>query len=306
MSTSPASQVRFERPSEGIARIVLARPEARNAQGMQMTYELNAAFDRAAHDDTVKVIILSADGPHFSAGHDLAGDHGKTWRDFPIVGTWADFDAGGAAGRYYREKEIYLEMGERWRNIPKPTIAAIQGKCVSGALLLAWVCDIIVAADDAQFRDTTTDLGLTGVEMFMHPYELGTRKAKEWLFTSGWLTASEAEVRGMVNRVVRADDLQTETLALAQTIAQRPAFALRTVKEACNQAQDLMGRRQVALSAFALHHLAHAHNQLKHGMHLDPFGIPPTAREKFFERMGKPDPERGGKPDVEGTEADAK
>ena len=80
------TQVRYEVPSEGIARVSLARPEARNAQGMQMTYALNEAFDRAAHDDAIKVIILAALGPHFSAGHDLGGDHGKTWRDFPIVG----------------------------------------------------------------------------------------------------------------------------------------------------------------------------------------------------------------------------
>jgi enoyl-CoA hydratase len=286
MSEDKAAHIRYEEPAAGVARICLARVDARNAQNMQMTYELNAAFDRAAHDDAIKVIILAADGPHFSAGHDLAGDQGKTWRDFPIVGTWADFDEGGAAGRYYREKEIYLEMAERWRNIPKPTIAAVQGKCISGALILAWVCDLIVATEDAQFRDSTTDLGLTGVELFMHPYELGTRKAKEWLFTSSWLTAQEAHVRGMVNRVVPPDALESEVLQLAETIAARPSFALRTVKEACNQAQDLMGRRQTVQSAFAMHHLAHAHNQLKFGIHVDPFGLPPAVREKFEARMG--------------------
>lgn len=286
MSQEESPQIRYDVPLDRVARITLARPDMRNAQGMQMTYELNAAFDRAARDDAIGVIILAADGPHFSSGHDLGGDKGKTWRDFPVVGTWGDFDAGGAAGRYYREKELYLEMAERWRNIPKPTIAAVQGKCISGALLLAWVCDLIVATEDAQFRDTTTDLGLTGVELFMHPYELGTRKAKEWLFTSGWLDAAEAEKRGMVNRVVPADRLEAEVLALAETIAQRPDFALRTVKEACNQAQDLMGRRQVVQSAFAMHHLAHAHNQLKFGIHVDPFGLPPAVRGKFEARMG--------------------
>jgi enoyl-CoA hydratase len=286
MNQAQPEQIRYDVPVDRVARITLARPEARNAQGMQMTYELNAAFDRAAQDDSISVIILAADGPHFSSGHDLGGDQGKTWRDFPVVGTWADFDAGGAAGRYYREKEIYLEMAERWRNIPKPTIAAVQGKCISGALLLAWVCDLIIATEDAQFCDTTVDLGLTGVELFMHPYELGTRKAKEWLFTSGWLTAAEAEKRGMVNRVVPVDQLETEVVKLAETIAQRPGFALRTVKEACNQAQDLMGRRQVVQSAFAMHHLAHAHNQLKFGIHVDPAGLPPAVREKFEARMG--------------------
>jgi enoyl-CoA hydratase len=279
-------QIRYETPAEGVARITLARAAARNAQGMLMTYELNDALDRAAHDDSVKVIILAADGPHFSAGHDLGGDQGKTWHDFTTVGTWADFDAAGAEGRYGREKEIYLELAERWRNLPKPTIAAVQGKCISGGLILAWVCDLIVASENAEFCDTTVDLGLPGAEFFMHPYELGTRKAKEWLFTAGWIGAREAEARGMVNRVVPDASLQLEALSLATRVASKPAFALKLIKEACNQAQDLAGRRQAALHAFALHHLAHAHNQVKFGVHADPGGMPPALREKFRKRMG--------------------
>jgi enoyl-CoA hydratase len=286
MSESNTDQIRYETPAESVARITLCRPDARNAQGIRMTYELNAAFDRAAHDDVVKVIVLAADGPHFSAGHDLAGDQGKTWRDFPVVGTWADFEAGGAEGRYAREKEMYLELAERWRNIPKPTIAAVQGKCISGGLILAWVCDLIIAADDAQFCDTTVDLGLPGAEFFMHPYELGTRKAKEWLFTAGWISAQDAETRGMVNRVVSRESLQSDVLALASKIALKPSFALKLAKEACNHAQDLTGRHQAAQYSFALHHLAHAHNQLRFGVHADPAGMPPALREKFIKRMG--------------------
>src|SRR5690606_27024950 len=118
-SSQASEQVRYEVPLPHVARITMSRPEARNAQGLQMTYELNAAFDRAARDDDIKVIILAGDGPHFSSGHDLGGDRGRTWRDFPVVGTWAGFDLGGAEGRYAREKEIYLEITERWRNLPK-------------------------------------------------------------------------------------------------------------------------------------------------------------------------------------------
>jgi enoyl-CoA hydratase len=289
MSKCDPEQIRYDVPLDNIVRITLARAATRNAQGMQMTYELNDAFNRAAHDDSIKVIILAADGPHFSAGHDLSGDQGKTWVDFPTIGTWADFDAGGAEGRYGREKEIYLELAERWRNLPKPTIAAVQGKCISGGLILAWICDLIVATEDAQFCDTTVDLGLPGAEFFMHPYELGTRKAKEWLFTAGWISAREAENRGMVNRVVGAEVLETEVLALARRITAKPGFALKLIKEACNQAQDLSGRRQAGQHAFALHHLAHAHNQVKFGVHADPNGIPAAQREKFRKRMGLTD-----------------
>jgi len=279
-------QVRSERPQEHVALITLSRPSVHNVQGMQMTYELNAAFDGAAHDDDVKVIVLAADGTNFSAGHDLAGDNGKTWRDYPIVGTWADFDAGGAEGRYSREKEIYLELAERWRNIPKPTIAAVQGKCISGGLILAWVCDLIIASEDAQFRDSTPDLGLPGGEFFMHPYELGVRKAKEWLFTTGWIGAREAERRGMVNQVVPRGELTSAALSLAGIIAQRSAFTLKAIKEVCNLAQDASGRRQTNQFAFGLHHLAHVHNQLKFGLHADPNGMPENVRAKFYQRMG--------------------
>jgi enoyl-CoA hydratase len=286
MSEHKSEQIRYDAPLDGVARVTLARAGARNAQGMQMTYELNDALDRAAHDDSVKVIVLAADGPHFYAGHDLRGDQGKTWRDFATIGPWADFDAGGAEGRYGREKEIYFELAERWRNLPKATIAAVQGKCISGGLILAWVCDLIIATEDAQFCDTTVDLGLPGAEFFMHPYELGTRKAKEWLFTADWISAREAEARGMINRVVAAAALETDVLSLARRIAAKSGFALKLIKEACNQSQDLSGRRQAGLHAFALHHLAHAHNQVKFGVHADPNGMAPALRERYRKRMG--------------------
>ncbi|MBA1946576.1 enoyl-CoA hydratase, partial [Escherichia coli] len=81
-----------ERPDPAIARIVMNRPEARNAQNLQMTYDLNTAFDRAVQDDAVKVIILAGNGPHFSAGHDLrpAGKN-EAGVDFPPVGNWGGF-----------------------------------------------------------------------------------------------------------------------------------------------------------------------------------------------------------------------
>jgi len=293
MTDTAAEQVRYEQPAPHIARIVMARPEARNAQGLQMTYELAAAFDRAARDDAVKVVILAGDGPHFSAGHDLSGDAGKTWRDFPILGTWAGFDAPGMEGRFAREKEIYLELCERWRNLPKPTIAEVRGVCVAGGLMLAWVCDLIVAAEDARFKDPVVEFGVCGVEFFMHPWELGVRKAKEMLFTADWLSAEEARERGMVNRVVPGERLQEEVMELAERIARKPLFALKTAKEAVNNVQDSMGRRTAMMHSFALHHMMHAHNQLLYGMLVDPNGLPEPVRAKFLERVAKAKAEAG-------------
>jgi len=277
--------VRYDVPRSHIARITLDRPAMRNAQDLQMTYELNAAFDQAAQDDEVKVIVLAGADPHFSAGHDLSGDGGKTWQDFPVVGTWCGFDCDGAEGRFAREKEIYQGITERWRNLPKPTIAAVQGKCIAGGLMLAWCCDIIIAADDAEFRDPVVEFGVCGVEFFAHPWEVGPRKAKEWLFTADWLKADEARQLGMVNQVVPRAELMDAALAMAERIAAKPMFALKLTKEAVNQSQDAMGRHTAMLQAFSLHQLCHSHNQQLYGIPVDPNGLPEPMRSRYRKRV---------------------
>ena len=174
-----------ERPDPRIARIVMNRPEARNAQNLQMTYDLNAAFDQAVQDDAVKVIILAGNGPHFSSGHDLRpGGKNAAGVDFPPVGNWGGFAEPNAHGRFAREQEIYLQITRRWRNLAKPTIAEVHGKCIAGGLMLAWACDLIVASHDAEFCDPVVTMGVCGVEWFVHPWEIGPRKAKEMLFTA--------------------------------------------------------------------------------------------------------------------------
>lgn len=280
--------VRYEHLTPDIVNIAMSRPAVRNAQNMEMTYALNAAFDRAAQDDTVKVIILSGDGDHFSAGHDMGGDHHRTWRDFRTVGTWAAFDGPGVEGLYGREKEIYLEMCERWRNLAKPTIAAVQGSCVAGGLMLAWSCDLIVAAENARFRDPTLEFGVAGVEFFMHPWELGARKAKEWLMTGDWLSAQDAKQCGMVNQVFPTEALMESALNLAKRIANKGSFVLKAVKESVNHAQDVGARRNAMMHAFGLHQLSHHHNKQQWGLLVDPKGIHPALREKIRVRFNLP------------------
>ena len=279
---SEPKSVAYETPGAHVARIVLNRPQARNAQDTGLLYALNDAFDRAARDDEVKVIILAANGPHFSSGHDLreTGSIGEQMAGFETVGTWCGFSCAGAEGRMAREKEIYLGLSERWRNIPKPTIAQVQGKCIAGGLMLVWPCDLIVAADDAAFCDNTVGMGVAGVENFAHPWELGPRKAKELLFTADWLSAQEAKAIGMVNHVVPVAELAAFTLALAGKIATKPMFALKMAKEAVNAAQDAQGRVGAMGTAFALHQLAHSHNMQVHGMPVDPAGLFPGARKQ--------------------------
>ena len=265
-------RVRYEEPAERIARITLARPEAANAQDMLMLSELNQAFDKAAQDPDIRVIILAADGKHFSSGHDLRD---KTdINDMPTVGTQCHFGAEGGEGHMAKEAEVYVGFCWRWRNIAKPTIASVQGKVIAGGLMLMWPMDLIVCSEDATFSDPVVAFGVNAVEYFVHPFEAGSRLAKDMLFTGRSIDAEEAYRAGMVNRVVPRDDLESETLALATHIAKRPMFGLTLAKQSVNNALDAMGMYTAIQSAFGLHHVGHNHNaRLFDGMLVDPSGI---------------------------------
>lgn len=282
MTTTDYKTVLYQHVTPEVVRVAMNRPEARNAQDLQLTYDLNAAFDRASQDDTVKVIILSGEGPHFSSGHDMRGGSGATMADFTTVGTWGNFDLPGAEGPMAREEEIYLGMCRRWRNIPKPVIAEVQGKTIAGGLMLAWVCDIIIASDDAEFRDLVVAWGIPGVEYFAHPWELGHRKAREMLYTGDWLSVQDAWRLGMVNHIVPRAELRAFTEAMAKKIAEKPLFGLKLTKEAINQTQDAQGQWTALQSVFMMHTLAHTHwrELTGRGIFLDDSTPPPARRSE--------------------------
>ena len=280
--SEPPRHILYDTPAEHIARITLNRVAQANSQDTDLLYQLNAAFDRAAQDDAIKVIILASNGKHFSAGHDLMErDYAEHMAAYQTVHLVCGFSCQGIEGQMAREEEIYLGFSERWRNIPKPTIAAVQGRCITGGLMLVWPCDIIIAADDAKFSDSTVTLGVGGVEYFTHVWEIGARKAKEILFTSDEFTAQQAQDWGMVNQVVPRDELQGTALKLAQRIAQKPTFALKLVKKAINGSQDAQGREIAMQNAFHLHQLAHAHNLKRYDQLIDPNGVPAAIRDKL-------------------------
>jgi enoyl-CoA hydratase len=259
---APDHPVVLYRKDGAIAVITLNRPEYRNAQNSKMTYALDAAFYQASADDEVKVIVLGGAGRHFSAGHDIGTPGRDLHESFDRhAGLWWDHvGKEGAESRYARESEVYLGMCRRWRELPKPTIAMVQGACIAGALMLAWCCDLIVAADDAFFADPVVKMGIPGVEYFAHPFVMGPRFAKEFLFTGDRIHADRALQLGMVNHVVPRDQLESETMALAGRIAQMPRLGLALTKKAVNQVEDIMGLQTGMDSVFGLHHVAHAHN----------------------------------------------
>lgn len=247
-----------------VAVLTLNRPRYRNAQNIALTHALDVAFNKAAQDDDIGVIVLAGAGDHFSAGHDIGTPGRDIHLPFDRIATnwYGHADKPLSEATFVREAEAYLGMCRRWRDLPKPTIARVQGACVAGALMLAWSCDLIIASDDAFFADPVVRMGLPGVELFAHPFVMSPRKAKEFLFLGEKVNAAEALAMGMVNRVVPRAELESATLDIAARIATMPRFALALTKKAVNQAEDRMGLRDSIDAAYGLHHLAHAHNAL--------------------------------------------
>ena len=246
--------------TDAVAVITLNRPEAANAQSHKVLAELDQCWQEADRDPAVKVIVLKSNGKHFSAGHDMSSTKDSSAPREYHADTLYDW-----------ESRHYLHYAKTWREVPKPSIAAVQGKCIAGGLMLCWPCDLIVAADNASFSDPVLAMGICGVEFHAHTWELGARKAKELLFTGDAITAQQAEQLGMVNKVVPLDQLVPTTLALAQRIARQDAFSLRMAKRAVNRTLDIQGFTSSIDAIMDMHHFGHARAALVTG------GIPSLA-----------------------------
>lgn len=244
------ARIRIEQ-FEAVRRISLDRPAARNAQDREMLDELDAAMAAAAQDDSVHVVILAGVGEHFSAGHDLKQAQ-RERASFTVEERW-DFEA----QRYFN---YCLNIFDH----PKPVIAQVRGGCIAAGFMLANMCDIVVAAEDAFFSDPVCHtLGAAAVEVLVHPWVLGQRKARELLYTGGRLNAREAEAAGMVNHVVPVDELEARTLDLAQRIAAAPPFALKLLKRSLNRTMEAQGLRTALAAHFDTHQLSHVSEAFK-------------------------------------------
>jgi len=254
--------VRYE-VDGAVAHIVMNRPTYHNAQNSQMTYALDDAFRRAVDDDAIRAIVLRAEGKHFSAGHDI-GTPGRdlhaSWNRRHLLPDHVNKPA--AELLYTREQEVYLGMCRRWRDIPKPTIAAVQGACIAGGLMLAWVCDLIVATDDAFFQDPVGRMGIPGVEYFAHGFELPPRVAKEFILLGERMPAERAYNFGMVNKLSTRETLLADVKAIADELASRNRLGNWLTKQALNHVEDLRGKRTAMDAVFHMHHFAHAQSDL--------------------------------------------
>ena len=252
---------------DGVAWITMNRPQFNNAQNGQMTYALDDAFNRAVQDDAVRSIVLAGNGKHFSAGHDIGTPGRDLHREFDKRLMIAPHTNKPAAELLYtREQEQYLGMCKRWREVPKPTIAMVQGACIAGGLMLAWACDLIVASEDAFFQDPVNPLmGIPGVEYFAHAFELPPRVAKEFLLLGERMPAPRACSFGMVNRVVPREDLRDVVSAMAAKLAGQDRLGNWLTKQAINHVEELRGKRTAMDAVFHMHHFAHAQNDLVTG-----------------------------------------
>ena len=246
--------------------IMLNRPEYSNAQNYRLLNQLDDCFKRAVEDEEVKVIVLGGEGKHFSAGHDIGTPDRDRMMPRERKTLWYDHvDKPGAELQYVLEQDAYLGFCRRWQEIPKPTIAMVQGACIAGGLMLAWACDLIVASEDAFFQDPVVRMGVPGVEYFAHAFELPPRIAREFLMLGRRMPAERAYMYGMVNAVVPREELQANVVEMADELAERSRFGLALTKQAINFVEDLRGKRTSMDGVFHMHHLAHAHNQLLSG-----------------------------------------
>ena len=227
-----------------VRRIIASRPKYRNAQSRRLLEELDDAFAVAAEDTDVRVIVLLGDGDHFSGGHDLGTPEEKADREQRPRQE-------GTRGKFHHSREHFVTKTLRWRDLPKPTIAGVQGYCIFAGWLVASSMDIIYAADDAMF------LG-ANFQYFSIPWDMAPRRAKELLYESRFIDAVEAEELGLVNKVVPRASLDDAVMSYARRIAENDPFQLRMTKLAINQMQDGQGFHAHITAAHTMHLLSSA------------------------------------------------
>eukprot|EP00040_Diaphanoeca_grandis_P026504 m.148589 g.148589 ORF g.148589 m.148589 type:complete len:295 (-) comp30608_c0_seq2:61-945(-) len=214
-----------------VAIISLNRPETVNAISRLMTRELDLAFNRACADDCVNVIYLRGEGNHFSSGHDLGSDIQIGDSSFP-----QEIDV-RPRGEYLKWYVTDVEAALRWRRLRKPIVCGLKGYAIFHATVVACCADVVLASPDLKYMPSL-------VEANLFPWAAsgaGAQKIKEIMFTQRFVLANEAMNLGIVNRVVPANDLDSECLKLAALIGNGDAYHVWMMKKMANGMQDVQG-----------------------------------------------------------------
>jgi enoyl-CoA hydratase len=215
-----------------IRRLTLNRPDKLNALDTTLVAALSDALGQAAEDAGVRVIVIAGAGRSFCAGYDLSEEAGSE----------------SAAESLARSLDRLLEVFDH----PRPIIAQVHGHCLAGGCDLMMMCDLAVASDDALFGQPEIRFGSTVVAQVM-PWLIGARRAKELILTGhDKLEATEALRIGLVNRVVPGEDLEAETVRLADELAVVDPEVMTLTKRALNRSWEVAGFRQALIEGVEL------------------------------------------------------
>jgi enoyl-CoA hydratase/carnithine racemase len=207
--------------SSGVLRLILNRPQARNALSSELMTQVQAALEGAVSDNATRVIVIAAEGPVFSSGHDLK----------ELARHRADGDAGRAA-----YAALFTQCSAMMQTIvrhPKPVIAQVGGMATAAGCQLVASCDLAVASTSARFATPGVDIGLfCSTPMVALSRNVGRKAAMEMLLTGEPIDGERAVQIGLINKVVAPEILEGETMLLANRIASKPRGTLKTGKEA--------------------------------------------------------------------------
>ena len=232
--------------------ITMNKPETLNALNIEFSREIDDAITEVEHDDDVKVVVFKGAGKSFSCGYDL----GRVY-----------FVYGGGSGKKEDKSRRPSQRSrlayDRWRSdslrriflLDKITIAQVHGYCIGGGLYMSLCCDMTIAAEDAKIGHSEQRLGFSGA-MYVFPIEvalIGQKRARELLLTGKLIDGTEAERIGLVNQVVPADQLETETRKLAKSMTLLPRDGIAIGKATARLAYDSMG----ISSAFGQGYIGH-------------------------------------------------
>ena len=221
--------------------VTLNRPERRNALSLELMRELIEVLDELGRHPQVRVVILAASGTVFSAGHDLSEMTGRTIGDYREI-----FD-------------VCTRLMEKIQQIPQPVIAEVQGIATAAGCQLAAACDLAIASDAARFGTPGVKIGLfCSTPMVALTRAIGRKRALEMLLTGELIDARKAADWGLVNRVVSAGALRSETMAMAAKIAQASPLTVAIGKQAFYTQIDLDQSKAYAYTkeVMALNNLA--------------------------------------------------
>jgi len=233
--------VRYERIGP-VAAVTMDRPKYRNAQSRVLLEELDAAFATAMADHDVRVVVLFGSGDHWSSGHDIGTPEELADRDarpYPP----------GALGHNQRSWDFNVDNTMRWRDLPKPTLAAVQGMCIYGGWMIAAAMDLIVASEDARFVPFLFQYQST-------PWDIGARRAKDLMWEQGLLDARAAHELGFVSEVVPRNRLEEAAMAKAERIARLHPLVAQSIKRQVNDAQDAQGFRAAIAAGHSTYMIA--------------------------------------------------